>query len=128
MSNTTQLKQFSVYVFVYGTLKQGYSNNYHLQNKNSEFIKNTSIKDYKMYKPKNMLFPFILPSKDGLVEGELWKVTSNKVISSLDILEGIPYLYTRQLIETETGEKAYVYIGNPKIFTDTSNPITNFNG
>ncbi|MGL5965497.1 MAG: gamma-glutamylcyclotransferase family protein [Fusobacteriaceae bacterium] len=126
MSNTTQLKPLSVYVFVYGTLKQGYYNNVYLQNDHSQFIKNTTVRGYEMYKSNNLSYPFVLPKDNAKIEGELWRVTSNKVISHLDILEGVPNLYTRELIKTDTGEDAYIYIGNPKVFLDTSNPITNF--
>ena len=99
-------------VFVYGTLKRGYNNHYLLER--SRYMgKSATAPHYLMVSGG---FPVILPLNAGQsVAGELYHV-DDATLARLDQLEGVPYMYTREVIDVlERGNpvKAYVYVGNP---------------
>lgn len=91
-------------VFVYGTLMSDGSNNSLLEL--SEFVGETTA-------PLLMFdlgpFPGCVHGP-GTVYGEVYRI-DEYTLYTLDILEGCPDLYTRDLIDTEYGP-AYVYIIN----------------
>jgi gamma-glutamylcyclotransferase (GGCT)/AIG2-like uncharacterized protein YtfP len=87
-------------LFIYGTLKNDFENNYILKNINAKFICNvsTSLK-YPLFQ-LNQNFPY-LQNTSGLghfVKGELWEV-EKIYINELDYFEGTPTLYYRDKIE-----------------------------
>ena len=73
-------------VFVYGTLKKGYYNNYFLENQT--FIKE-AISEPKYLLYDNGSYPCLLiADKDGFaVKGEIWEV-DDPCLHRLDMLEG----------------------------------------
>ncbi len=90
-----------VKVFVYGTLKKGFSLNYLLAN--SIFIGEASLNGYDMYSLTS--FPFITKGK-GKVYGEVYEV-SEDLLKRLDMIEGG---YVRKEVEVEIlGKKMKVY-------------------
>jgi gamma-glutamylcyclotransferase (GGCT)/AIG2-like uncharacterized protein YtfP len=94
--------------FVYGTLKTGHGANSILQGR-AEFIDEDRIEG-SLY---NMgAFPGFQASGSGMVQGEVWEVTDDKLPTMLDSYEGYPHLYTRERVRTEKGYNAWVYIIN----------------
>jgi gamma-glutamylcyclotransferase (GGCT)/AIG2-like uncharacterized protein YtfP len=90
------------YVFVYGTLKEGYYN--HELLKDSEFIACAKTKDkYPMVNTEEY-FPYLINDKGyGYhIEGEVYRVNQLTLLA-LDQLEGYPELYTREQIKIISG-------------------------
>lgn len=109
------------YVFVYGTLKKGYSNNHIL--KTSTFLGKRTTED--KYFLGNVGFPYAFPSSMFFhneetepylkkVEGELYKVDSPTTLSHLDSLEGEGFHYNRVKIQTSEGETCWIYTHSEK--------------
>lgn len=107
-------------VFVYGTLKKGFGNNVLLAT--SEFVKEAVTKDtYRAHMSLRLdpsswtggWFPMLIAKEDGAegfqAKGELWEITED-VLLDLDALEGHPHFFRREMIETECGEQAYIYL------------------
>lgn len=99
-------------VFVYGTLKSGYGNN--------RLLKTSNLVGEAVTQEDFLLtdtgFPYLIP-QDALtgsekpvtapVRGELWEVTSEEVMSSLDSLEGVAYDHYRHhevVVNTDNGQ------------------------
>lgn len=102
-------------VFVYGTLKKGFSNHWYLENSKYLGIGKT-IPKYQMYPSKNYFFPFLLKSEpNNNIVGEIYEV-DEKTLIDLNILEDFPKMYLRELIEIklENNEiiKAYIFYKN----------------
>lgn len=89
------------FVFVYGSLKEGYWNHSVLQD--SGFI--TTATTCKKFNFHTCGFPYM--HEYGAVEermkvhGELYEVTSDEVMEDLDSLEGHPYHYQRSYIRVK---------------------------
>jgi len=106
-------------VFVYGTLKKGYGNYRIMKEAGGKFIGNAVTLD-NFYIMGGAGIPYVIESDDkefsSAICGELYKV---KDFKPLDILEGHPSLYKRELIEVvkENGEivEAWMYIYTGKI-------------
>lgn len=82
-----------MYVFVYGTLKQGYGNHGVLGN--SKFIGKafTESPDYLLYDGG---FPWAVYEEDkgiGRIVGEVYEIDDEITLHNLDRLEGVPYMY-----------------------------------
>jgi len=87
-------------VFVYGTLKAGYGNNYLLRDATFVSAGYTHPK-YDLYDLGP--FPAVKRGGNAVVHGELYEVTQ-KEMDSLDLLEGYPNFYNRELtgvVDTE---------------------------
>lgn len=99
-------------MFVYGTLKQGYSNNYLLQNET--FLgAATTANGYILYSLGS--YPGMVAAPSGLVHGEVWQVSA-RCLKQLDLLEDIEHgLYRRERVAIQTEQfaalpiEAYVY-------------------
>lgn len=89
-------------VFVYGTLKQGFSNHHWMLEAGGKLICEASLFGFEMYSLG--AFPAAVPGI-GRIEGEVYEVED---ISILDTLEGYPHFYNRTLAETQEG-LAWVY-------------------
>ena len=87
-----------MYIFVYGTLKKGFHNHYLLED--AEFIcKATTKKKYPMVNTEED-FPYLL-NKQGIgcnIQGEVYRIDDD-ILAMLDILEGYPEHYTREMIQ-----------------------------
>ena len=101
-------------LFVYGTLKRGNSNHYLLTNLSKFIGDGVTKKEYAFYKTYSGL-PFILKQNPFTnVKGEVYEI-DEFVLESLDVLEGNPTLYKREIIEVKVNnviEKAWCYILN----------------
>ncbi len=95
-------------IFVYGTLKKGFSNHYFLAN--ARYLGPTrTVERYALYLD---MYPGVYPG-DAVcpIVGQLFEVDS-ATLKRLDALEGHPHLCHRELIEVETGEgqrSAWIY-------------------
>jgi gamma-glutamylcyclotransferase (GGCT)/AIG2-like uncharacterized protein YtfP len=78
----------AVYVFVYGTLKNGYGNNRLLQGETFIGEAVTIPHEYTMIDGG---FPYVLLGGVFHIKGELWAVEHEDTILSLDALEGVRY-------------------------------------
>ena len=112
-------------VFVYGTLKRGYTANAMLL-ADSEYIGEfVTTKKYRMYDLGP--FPSVIQADDGhYIMGEIYEVDDDTLIQ-LDTLEGVPRLYARgetvcrpiidgKLVEGEDNDiTAFIYTFNQEI-------------
>ena len=102
-------------IFVYGTLKRGYSNHHLLEkSKNNIFLGEAeTLKKFKMI--SFVHFPGVLDtSQETTIKGELYNVDL-QTLKKLDILEGYPDFYTKKIIKVKLDDKiikAYMYILN----------------
>lgn len=94
------------YVFVYGTMKQGFRNNGRLfGTQNSKFIGDTKTNDaaFDMFSKTTMrdyTAPFVLFGGTAYVAGELYLI-DGRTLYDLDMAEGYPVIYSRKLIEVQ---------------------------
>ena len=83
-------------VFVYGTLKLGRGNDGLLRADTTENIGPATVKGLNLiYSGNDGGFPVAYKDDDATVIGELYSVDDHTK-SRLDILEGVPYMYTRE--------------------------------
>ncbi len=106
-----------MYVFVYGTLKRGFSNHYFLED--AKFIAQVTTKD--KFPMVNIIkaYPYIInDTRNGHnIEGELYKI-DEIILTKLDMLEGYPEHYDRRsiIVIAENQEyRAIVYFIKKKI-------------
>lgn len=102
-------------IFVYGTLKQSYGNNFLLHN--AKFIGNKIAHGLKLYYAGGVgSFPVSQPSPENSVLGEEYDISGehqDSILRNLDRLEGEGYMYNR--VEIEPG--LFTYIGHEKAWT-----------
>ena len=99
--NASQVDDFMHYlVFVYGTLKKGFSN--HRLLAGAEFLgTGQTVKKYAMYSTGT---PIVLKQEAvSPIFGELYRV-DEKILASLDSLEGHPDWYRREEVEISVDE------------------------
>ena len=94
------------HVFVYGTLKRGYSNHHVMRFVDDEDGPPVMVSRFAVTLNSNFHlvpcspnggFPYMQEGGDKAVMGEVWSV-GNKTLSHLDKFEGVPNHYRRQLI------------------------------
>ena len=103
--NDVLLEKADILVFVYGTLKRGFYNEFFL--KNSEFIESyTANIRYKMVNLGE--FPSITPdNKINEISGEIYKI-NKKTLNRLDEFEGVPSFFNREMMNFN-GHGVWVY-------------------
>ena len=101
-------------VFVYGTLKRGYTNHYLLRD--AIFLGKATTKDKWAMIGEGRPFPYVLmedEDKGHNIKGEVYKVTPAQK-KSLDHLEGVPLHYHEQEVEVvyddDTSDLVSMYI------------------
>jgi gamma-glutamylcyclotransferase (GGCT)/AIG2-like uncharacterized protein YtfP len=117
-----------MYVFCYGTLKQGYGNGERLLSGRSTLVTTGTLQGYKLY---DSGFPVSAPSGWDSVCGEVFLIDEDKeasVLRSLDGLEGYVQeapdisMYHRKTVtvfgDDEQTYECQTYIGNPKFWSD----------
>jgi len=107
------------YVFVYGTLMNGFGNNLLLEG-TKMYSESITLEKYCMYAAH---IPFVLESqKTSHIRGELYKIDAN-ILHGLDQLEGHPTFYQRKIVETLTKDseivKAWLYFYNDENMEET---------
>jgi gamma-glutamylaminecyclotransferase len=129
------MKDPEILVFVYGTLKKGFSNDKFLES--SEFIGKAYTKNkFPMYIYKNGPYPFpYMLNKIGenKIIGEVYKI-SKETLEKLDWLEGCPDFYFRKEIKVivdtkdeETIMTAFCYFLTKENEPFDQMPIPEFN-
>lgn len=84
------------YLFVYGSLKKGFDN--HIILKEANYISNAkTINKFAMYKEENKNYPYIVKNESigHIIEGELYKITSENIWAKIDEFEGAPNYFKR---------------------------------
>lgn len=100
-------------VFVYGTLKQGGALHNAITHCNLLGDHTTEPK-YTMYDLG--WYPGVVGNGHTAITGEVYEI-DDRMLASLDRVEGFPRLYSRELIQTPYGE-AWIYLYNHGIGTD----------
>lgn len=96
----------SVFIFVYGTLKRNQPNHYLMLNGNNgiaKFVTNgTTQEPFPMVIATRYNIPFLVdvPNVGNHIHGEIYEV-DDKMVATLDELEGHPNYYLRQLINIQ---------------------------
>lgn len=111
-------------VFVYGSLKRGHGNNGIISSRSGRFVGYDTITgSIEMVSLGG--FPGVIDDKlrvkgVNTVFGELWEV-SGETLEALDVLEGRPHFYDRELYTTdELDEDAWVYtLTNNYLYANT---------
>lgn len=110
MAHDATLGQRMHMLFVYGTLKRAFSNNYFLRK--AEFVGPArTVERYGLYVDE---FPLVYPRDEiSPIIGELYRVDS-ATLSKLDALENHPKLYRRELVEVKrldngVASRAWIY-------------------
>lgn len=93
-------------VFVYGTLRPGMSANGKME-KGARHLGETTIQG-SMYDLG--WFPGVRLEGDGRVYGDLYEIMDPELPQRLDDYENYPILYNRRVVETEEGQKTWVYV------------------
>jgi gamma-glutamylcyclotransferase (GGCT)/AIG2-like uncharacterized protein YtfP len=95
-------------VFVYGTLKRGEKNHHWL--KGASWQGDAELHGVVLHD----LGPFPMAVMGaGRINGEVYAV-EGQGLGRLDMLEGYPRLYDRQVLPLSDGRKAWVYLGRPR--------------
>ena len=104
-----------IYVFVYGSLKNGFENHFWLEENEAKFICNaiTSDNSFDLVSIKDS-YPSVIKGNNKIF-GEIYEI-DEYCLKSLDYLEGYPTYYNRQLYSFDTKNngkiKALMYIMN----------------
>lgn len=98
-------------VAVYGTLKKGYGNNWHLRDAN--LLKEDVVHGYKLY---NSGFPVACPADGCAITVEVYEFDDEATLVGMDRLEGYRgvgqhNMYDRIEVTTESGEDCHMYVG-----------------
>ena len=105
------------YVFTYGTLKLGRGNDRVLTRHDAEYLGSVVTED--TYVMGNVGCPYVfkvstMEEIGGMestsyapVRGDLWKVPNTACMASLDMLEGHPTHYTRELVNVVSDDELY---------------------
>ena len=95
-----------MYVFVYGTLKQGFENNHLLAE--SEFIGNGITKCMYPMVAIVKAYPYLIDDENHgkFVKGEVYKIDKN-TLNKLDRLEGYPEHYNRRNITVNINHQEF---------------------
>jgi gamma-glutamylaminecyclotransferase len=126
----------NTFLFVYGSLKEGFHNHYKLVNY-QKIGKAITSEKYCMYAESNNRFPYVIKEISKFnIKGELYKIDET-LLKNIDIFEGTPIHYIREEITVlikEKEYKAFIYFknqNNEKLIMDTKeldewNPIIEF--
>lgn len=103
--------------FVYGSLKKGFSNHHVLSG--STFLREdkTLLPDFHMFSMGG--FPGVVLGK-CYISGELYEV-NDEGLKRLDVLESNGSFYTREVVEMEGGENAWMYLLPQRQYEDETN-------
>jgi len=105
-------------VFVYGSLKKGYSNHEVLDD--STFI-GDHVTDEKYTMLSMGAFPCVDDGGVAAIHGEVYAVT-DEILKNLDILEGVPRFFKRKMLRSSYGE-IVMYVINKECLVNEDYPI-----
>jgi len=92
-------------LFVYGTLRQGGSNNKSFLS-NSKYLGKDKVKDFALYSIYGL--PVIMPKKDWSVVVEVYEINT-QTLEEIDRLEGTPFFYKRKEVTSVAGKTGFIY-------------------
>lgn len=105
-------------VFVYGTLKKDHYNSRVFDYYEAEYLGPVVTEDE--YILGDVGYPYMFPEdvcESGAfltlgkkVLGDLWEIPNDQCLKSLDLFEGVPRHYTRELIDLSNGSVAWAYL------------------
>lgn len=114
------------YVFVYGTLKEGFGNHRVLSSSRKVADAVTCSDSYSMVDGG---FPTVVLGGSFHVKGELYEVTDENVMRNLDWLEGVPNLFVHHKTQVKADSEIYdalMYVGaSPRHTTGRNHIIPN---
>ena len=96
-TSSPKKKENTTYIFVYGSLREGMGLNSVLTSSKRHGT-HKSLPKYTMYDLG--AFPCIVDKGNTSIVGDLYEVTED-IVQHLDIIEGVPNLYERGLIELD---------------------------
>lgn len=99
----------NIFLAVYGTLKENFPNYFYYLNPKKPIFRGVVILPFKMY--SNGGFPLLFPSEElNKIYIEIFHV-DEKIISRIDDLEGVPYLYSREKVFIEEANlEVFIYV------------------
>lgn len=114
-------------IFVYGTLKRRHGNHGVLGNSVYVGEAVTNSKEFSMFDGG---FPFVSDGfpgdHNGSIVGELYETNDQRILSNLDRLEGVPYLYVKREVDVTTLDGS-VYQATIYVASEGSNGRLNKN-
>lgn len=90
-----------ILVFVYGTLKRGYANQWVMAQANGRFIGNALVHGFACV--NTPWYPYAIKKLNAKIKGEVFEIEEENLIK-LDKLEGYPSHYNREITKTEFGD------------------------
>jgi len=105
-------------VAVYGSLRKGFENHFHLSGSGSTFLRTDSLTGFDLYAAE---YPYMTRGS-GQVVVELYDV-SPEVLARLDELEGHPGLYERTTVRSDSGLEAQAYLMPRERMPSDAEPI-----
>ena len=87
------------FVFVYGTLKEGFGN--HTVLGESKLVGYARTKKQHKFANSYIPFAFIEEDDNGGIEGEVYKINDELTLRDIDYLEGHPNFYKREIIDVQ---------------------------
>lgn len=112
------------FVFVYGTLKKGYSNHRLLAGAN--FVGNGVVFGYRLVRITSIPGAIPGPTLSSKIHGEVWEINAHQ-LDMCDQLEGHPHVYTRTPMHVHTDKgnvTAWGYVLSPAFtYRRTVTPI-----
>jgi gamma-glutamylaminecyclotransferase len=99
----------TVRLFVYGSLKRGFSNERFLRGAAFECAARTA-QGYRLYRVGG--YPALVVAEGPGIFGEVYRVTEAH-LAALDAFEGVPDLYQRAVIQLEDGALVEAFVMSP---------------
>lgn len=101
-------EKFKIYLFVYGSLKKGFKNNYLLSGANY-ISKASTIGKFAMFAETGKDFPYIIKDEriGKKIDGELYEITRKEILQDIDTLEGAPTYFEQKNVMIKTRSKTF---------------------
>jgi len=104
-------------VFVYGSLKKGYTNHHNMayRNQHARLVGNARVAGYALCQVEGANFPAVVEGEPEFsVVGEVYQLVAGDAgrdhLRALDSFEGCPTLYRRVAVETTHGLVVWMYV------------------
>lgn len=104
-------------VFVYGSLNRGQSNHHWLHR--ASFVGRARLHGGELYSLGSYPMAILRQGSSGVIHGEVFEVDAEG-LDQLDILEGCPGYYDRQLLSLSDGSEGWVFLGNEELVAGRS--------
>ena len=111
------------YIAIYGTLKKGHRLNPILVELGGKFIGTTILNGYALMSSEQLGYPWVIKDEPSKMLVELWSIPY-RATRSLDVIENVPNLYTREVTNVVVDGKeyeCYIYVGTQLLKAATLN-------